>query len=261
MRLIQKWASHGALRRLACSAARYGKDEMFRARRSVLYMPGANERALEKAKTLDADSLILDLEDSVAPDAKAEARAKVAAAVTAGGFGRAGMTVVVLAEGGGASIRVTGSATHPDEFNGHSSAYTRNPDTFSPEGLLLTIEGESDFAITNNSFASPFPSQFTSTGFFGITPARLTAVSGTITSTDGLSGRLSAGTYRLDLFISAFGSPDYLPEWAGYQSILDLNRGVQSASMNWTLSMTPVPAPGPLAVAAVSVRILRRRRR
>jgi len=52
---------------------------MFRARRSVLYMPGANERALEKAKSLEADSLILDLEDSVAPDAKAEARAKVAA--------------------------------------------------------------------------------------------------------------------------------------------------------------------------------------
>ena len=180
---------------------------------------------------------------------------------TAGGFGRAGMTVVVLAEGGGASIRVTGSATHPDEFNGHSSSYTRNPDTFSPEGLLLTIEGESDFAITNSSFASPFPSQFTSMGFFGITPARLTAVSGTITSTDGLSGRLSAGTYRLDLFISAFGSPNYLPEWAGYQSILDLDQGVQSASMNWTLSMTPVPAQGPLAVAAVSVRILRRRRR
>jgi citrate lyase subunit beta/citryl-CoA lyase len=51
-------------------------------------MPGANERALEKAKSLEADSLILDLEDSVAPDAKAEARTKVAAAVKAGGFGR-----------------------------------------------------------------------------------------------------------------------------------------------------------------------------
>lgn len=180
---------------------------------------------------------------------------------TAGGFGRAGMTVSVALSGEAASIRVTGGAQHPDESNGHSSSYTRNPDTFSPEGLLLTIADESDFAITNNSFASPFPSQFTSTGFFGITPARLTAVSGTITSTDGLSGRLSAGTYRLDLFISAFGFPSYLPEWAGYQSILDLDRGVQSASMDWTLSMTPVPAPGPLAVAAVSVRILRRRRR
>jgi len=60
----------------------------FRARRSVLYMPGANERALEKAKALDADSLILDLEDSVAPDAKPDARARVAAAVKGGGYGK-----------------------------------------------------------------------------------------------------------------------------------------------------------------------------
>jgi citrate lyase subunit beta/citryl-CoA lyase len=60
----------------------------FRARRSVLYMPGANERALEKAKTLEADSLILDLEDSVAPDAKEDARARVAAAVKGGGYGK-----------------------------------------------------------------------------------------------------------------------------------------------------------------------------
>jgi citrate lyase subunit beta/citryl-CoA lyase len=51
-------------------------------------MPGANERALEKAKTLDADALILDLEDSVAPDSKADARARVAAAVKGGGYGR-----------------------------------------------------------------------------------------------------------------------------------------------------------------------------
>lgn len=59
-----------------------------RARRSVFYMPCANKRALEDAKALAADSLILDLEDSVAPDAKAEARAKVAAAVKGGGYGR-----------------------------------------------------------------------------------------------------------------------------------------------------------------------------
>jgi citrate lyase subunit beta/citryl-CoA lyase len=51
-------------------------------------MPGANERALEKARSLAADSLILDLEDSVAPDAKAEARKKVVAAVKEGGYGR-----------------------------------------------------------------------------------------------------------------------------------------------------------------------------
>jgi citrate lyase subunit beta / citryl-CoA lyase len=58
-----------------------------RPRRSVLYMPGANERALEKARTIPADALILDLEDSVAPDAKAEARAKAAAAIASKGYG------------------------------------------------------------------------------------------------------------------------------------------------------------------------------
>lgn len=58
-----------------------------RPRRSVLYMPGSNARALEKAKTLGADAVILDLEDSVAPDAKDVARAQVAAVVAAGGFG------------------------------------------------------------------------------------------------------------------------------------------------------------------------------
>lgn len=52
-----------------------------RPRRSVLYMPGANERALEKAKTLPADALILDLEDAVAPDAKTAARERVCAVV------------------------------------------------------------------------------------------------------------------------------------------------------------------------------------
>ncbi|MEM7766397.1 MAG: CoA ester lyase [Pseudomonadota bacterium] len=58
-----------------------------RPRRSALYMPGANSRALEKAKSLPADTLIFDLEDAVAPEAKADARNTVAAAVTAGGYG------------------------------------------------------------------------------------------------------------------------------------------------------------------------------
>ena len=57
-----------------------------RPRRSVLYMPGANTRALEKAKSLPADSLILDLEDAVAPDAKAHARENIRTAL-ATGFG------------------------------------------------------------------------------------------------------------------------------------------------------------------------------
>jgi citrate lyase subunit beta/citryl-CoA lyase len=59
-----------------------------RPRRSALYMPGSNVRAIEKARTLAADAVILDLEDAVAPDAKAAARAQVAAAVRGGGFGR-----------------------------------------------------------------------------------------------------------------------------------------------------------------------------
>ncbi|MEP7201413.1 MAG: aldolase/citrate lyase family protein, partial [Ilumatobacteraceae bacterium] len=55
-----------------------------RPRRSALYMPAANERALEKAKSLAADSIIFDLEDAVAPDAKESARL---AACTAGASG------------------------------------------------------------------------------------------------------------------------------------------------------------------------------
>jgi citrate lyase subunit beta/citryl-CoA lyase len=58
-----------------------------RPRRSVLYMPGSNARALEKGRTLAADGLILDLEDAVAPDAKAMARQQIGAALKAGGYG------------------------------------------------------------------------------------------------------------------------------------------------------------------------------
>ncbi len=62
-------------------------SEALRPRRSVLYMPGANERALEKAKGIPADVLILDLEDAVAPDAKVDARGRVCAAVQSGEYG------------------------------------------------------------------------------------------------------------------------------------------------------------------------------
>ncbi len=58
-----------------------------RPRRSVLYMPAANDRALEKAQTIPADAIIFDLEDAVAPDAKPEARAKAVAAVASGNYG------------------------------------------------------------------------------------------------------------------------------------------------------------------------------
>lgn len=68
-----------------------------RPRRSALYMPGANPRALEKAKTLPADVLVFDLEDSVAPEAKAEARARVIETIAAGGYG--GRELVVRTNG------------------------------------------------------------------------------------------------------------------------------------------------------------------
>jgi citrate lyase subunit beta/citryl-CoA lyase len=61
---------------------------MTRPRRSLLFMPGSNARALEKARSLPADGIILDLEDSVAPEAKAAARDGIAQAIAAGGFGK-----------------------------------------------------------------------------------------------------------------------------------------------------------------------------
>lgn len=68
-----------------------------RPRRSVLYMPGSNARALEKAQSLPADALILDLEDAVAPDAKEIARQQVCAAVKAKGFGKREIVVRINA--------------------------------------------------------------------------------------------------------------------------------------------------------------------
>ncbi len=68
-----------------------------RPRRSVLYMPGSNARAMEKARTLPADALILDLEDAVAPESKDLARQQVCEAVKAGGYGKREIIVRVNA--------------------------------------------------------------------------------------------------------------------------------------------------------------------
>ena len=99
-----------------------------RPRRSVLYMPGSNARALEKAKTLLADALILDLEDAVAPEAKELARAQVCAAVEADGFGPR-ETV----------IRINGFATPygPDDF---ARAIAAKPDAI----LIPKVESAAD---------------------------------------------------------------------------------------------------------------------
>ena len=87
-----------------------------RPRRSVLYMPGSNARALEKAQTLPADVLILDLEDAVAPSAKAMARDQVVAAVVAQAFGRREVVVRIngLASEWGRDDLVAVAAAGPD---------------------------------------------------------------------------------------------------------------------------------------------------
>lgn len=79
-------------------------------------MPGSNARAMEKARNLAADALILDLEDAVAPDAKADARAQVCAAVKAGGFGKREIVIRINAlstEWGGMDL-TQAAAARPD---------------------------------------------------------------------------------------------------------------------------------------------------
>ncbi|MDH3992135.1 MAG: aldolase/citrate lyase family protein, partial [Gammaproteobacteria bacterium] len=89
-----------------------------RPRRSLLYMPGSNPRALEKARTLPADGLILDMEDAVSPDAKQLAREQIIAALAEGGYGHRELMVRVNAlstEWGADDIKaVSEAATPPD---------------------------------------------------------------------------------------------------------------------------------------------------
>ncbi|MEY4952079.1 MAG: hypothetical protein RL299_503 [Pseudomonadota bacterium] len=72
---------------------------MIRPRRSVLYLPASNAKAVAKARTLAADVLVLDLEDAVAPENKPQARAAAVAAIAEGGFGRREVVIRVNAFG------------------------------------------------------------------------------------------------------------------------------------------------------------------
>jgi citrate lyase subunit beta / citryl-CoA lyase len=87
-----------------------------RPRRSVLYMPGSNARAMEKARGIPADAVILDLEDAVAPDMKDLARQQVCDAVTAGGFGKREVIVRIngLSTAWGEADLVAAMAAKPD---------------------------------------------------------------------------------------------------------------------------------------------------
>jgi len=83
--------------------------------RSILYLPASNPRAIEKARGLNADAVILDLEDAVAPDAKAEARQAVVAALRAGGFGtRVGVRINGLDTVWGADDLAALAGLNPD---------------------------------------------------------------------------------------------------------------------------------------------------
>ncbi|WP_337794768.1 CoA ester lyase [Pedococcus badiiscoriae] len=99
----------------------------YRPRRSVLYMPSSNERALAKAKTLPVDALILDLEDAVAPDAKDQARENACAAVRSGEYGRRELT-----------IRVNGLGTqwHDADLRAACAA--------GPDGIVVPKVGSAD---------------------------------------------------------------------------------------------------------------------
>jgi citrate lyase subunit beta/citryl-CoA lyase len=102
----------------------------FRPRRSVLYMPSSNERALEKAKTIPCDGLILDLEDAVAPDAKPAARDAACAAVRSGAYGRRELT-----------IRVNGADTewHADDLAAACAA--------GPDAIVVPKVGSADAVL------------------------------------------------------------------------------------------------------------------
>lgn len=91
-----------------------------RPRRSVLYMPAANERALEKAKAISADTLIFDLEDAVAPDAKVDARERACAMFAGGGYG--GREITIRANG-------IGTPWHDDDLVAISAA--------GPDGVVV----------------------------------------------------------------------------------------------------------------------------
>lgn len=105
-------------------------DEQFRPRRSVLYMPSSNERALEKAKTIPCDALILDLEDAVAPEAKPAARDAACAAVRSGAYGARELT-----------IRVNGADTewHHDDLAAACAA--------GPDAIVVPKVGSADAVL------------------------------------------------------------------------------------------------------------------
>jgi citrate lyase subunit beta / citryl-CoA lyase len=119
--------------------------EAFRPRRSVLYMPASNERALEKATSIPCDALILDLEDAVAPDAKPDARGAACAAAASGDYSTREVT-----------IRVNGADTewHSADLE---AACAAGPDAIvvpkvgSADAVLALVEAMSGFGAPEHT--------------------------------------------------------------------------------------------------------------
>jgi citrate lyase subunit beta/citryl-CoA lyase len=114
------------------------QQETLRPRRSVLYMPSSNERALEKAKTIGCDALILDLEDAVAPDAKPAAREAACAAAAGGEYGLREVT-----------IRVNGADTewHADDLR---AACAAGPDAI----VVPKVSGADEVGVLVDAMSS-----------------------------------------------------------------------------------------------------------
>jgi citrate lyase subunit beta/citryl-CoA lyase len=114
-----------------------------RPRRSVLYMPGSNARALDKAKTLPCDAVILDLEDAVAPDAKDVARRQAREAIAGGGFGRREVVLRInaLSTPWGEEDLAAVIAAHPDAV---LVPKVDDPDDVTAIGRRLDDHGVSD---------------------------------------------------------------------------------------------------------------------
>jgi citrate lyase subunit beta/citryl-CoA lyase len=132
-----------------------------RPRRSLLYVPGSNPRALDKARTLDVDGLILDLEDAVAPDAKVAARERVLAAVSAGGWGPREVLVranaadtpwgaddLAALAGSGADGIVLSKVERPETVHAAEAALTA---AGAPDSLALWCMIETPLGVLNSA--------------------------------------------------------------------------------------------------------------
>jgi citrate lyase subunit beta/citryl-CoA lyase len=119
--------------------------------RSVLYLPASNPRAIEKARGLNADAVILDLEDAVAPDAKSEARRAAVDALSAGGFsGRVGVRINGLDTPWGAQDLAALSGLKPDFVVApkiESPVAVRDVATRLPDGVALWIMVETPLSV------------------------------------------------------------------------------------------------------------------